>query len=194
MYYNDPKMSRKHKKPSKVVVSGEIKQQHHSLKVKRPHISRRMLIIVLICLIVFAAAAAAYFVYNSRHKKAVKQASVSAQCSELYLNGYYTPTDKGLVVNSKRDLKPLVTKIQALPGYDTDANCLVVVVEYYINLSDAKNSKLYYDKLTTAYAAKGYVAVLKPIARTPTQLKPIVEFLQLQLEESKKNMLYGPKV
>ena len=53
-----------------------------------------------------------------------------------------------------------VAKIQKLPNYQKDPNCLYAVVSYYINRSDAKDANLYLNELIKVYNVKqGYSGV-----------------------------------
>jgi hypothetical protein len=103
------------------------------------------------------------------------------------------PTKKSKTKN--KQLKPIAAKIQTLPGYDKDPNCLYVVTEYYIGLGDSQNARTYFDKLSSVYDTKnGYDPSIKGLAATPETLKLRVEWLEKQSEIFKNNSFYGPKV
>lgn len=82
-------------------------------------------------------------------------------------------------------LDPIVDKIVKIPGYEKDANCLYIVLAFYINSSNASNSQRYLSKLERVYNPKvGYDPALEAAqAKTPAELQPTVDFLQQQTQQ-----------
>lgn len=82
------------------------------------------------------------------------------------------------------ELHAVVDEIEAIPGYDQDANCLYVTLTYYINTSDAVKSREVYDKLANVYdPQEGYETIIVDTAQKPEELKPTVEFLEEQAKQ-----------
>lgn len=93
------------------------------------------------------------------------------------------------------ELRTVVDKIQALPSYEEDPNCLNVVVTYYINTSDYTQAKSYMDKLEAAYrASRGFSPLLGDQAKTIETLRADVEFLEKLEEQFRQNIRPGPEV
>jgi hypothetical protein len=80
------------------------------------------------------------------------------------------------------ELEPIVHEIKHLPKYDQDANCLYVLITYYINISDASAAADTLAKLKLVYdPTKGYDPRLtRSRDQSPEHLQPIVDFLQQQ--------------
>lgn len=78
-------------------------------------------------------------------------------------------------------LEKQVREIEAIPGYDTDVNCLYVSLTYYINTSDAGKARELYDKLAAVYdTLEGYETVISDVALPLERLKSEVKFLEEQ--------------
>lgn len=93
-------------------------------------------------------------------------------------------------------LKPVVEKIQALPDYEKDPNCLNVVVTYHINIADEKSARETLEKLELVYnSKKGFVDILKVAEGLDIEeLRAGVEFIEKLNQEFKNNTFYGPEV
>lgn len=85
---------------------------------------------------------------------------------------------------NKLELKPYVEKIQGIPGYENDPNCLYPIVVYQIFRGDSKQSKNALELLKIAYVpSKGYSPLYGTDTRTPDQLDKVVSSM---IEESER--------
>ena len=83
-----------------------------------------------------------------------------------------------------------INKIQKLENFSKDVNCLYILVNHYINVSDAENSRLYYDKLEAVYNPLiGYSELFGKETKNPKTLEPIVKFLEKQTKLSDDNIM-----
>jgi len=175
------KMSRKLKKPSKVVVSGEMKQHRFVALLKK------FWLVVVGVLLVIAIVAGIYARYQTTHKTPAKVVATTT-CSDSSANGILNKATPVLVPSKVAELQPIAEKIMTLQGYDRDPNCLGVVTTYYINLSDAAKARENYEKLIKVYpTAKGYNEALGGKVATPTELKPTIEFLEARAKDIRDN-------
>ena len=128
----------------------------------------RWYVVVLAVVIVAAALAVVLMVRHTRTDKyATQRAALVSQAVDV-LDPLFN-----------KDLAPIVKNLQGLPGYDKDPDSLYVITQYYINNSDGKNVKTYYDKLVKAYG-KGYSNPKLQHAPSPADLKAQVEFIENQ--------------
>lgn len=87
------------------------------------------------------------------------------------------------------ELRHTIDSIVKLPGYDKDVNCLYVITQYYINISDYRNSKQYYSKLAALYNSDtGYSPAISDVAKDPKTIKPIINFLEKQDAAARKRI------
>ena len=152
-------------------------------KPQRRRLSRRWLMVIFVCTILVAGGVLNGFM---RHQQSLDKARNDAVTQAVnFLDPSYTPKLAAVVPQIKQQL-----------GYDSDADCLYVLTTYYINISDNKNTKLYYDKLAAVYdPAKGYKnAQLRRVAQTPASLKPTVTFIENQAKEAARNTFGIPGV
>lgn len=78
------------------------------------------------------------------------------------------------------ELRKVVTTIKNSPRYDTDPTCLYIVTNFYITVSDAKNSELYFTKLKKVYKSQKDViqvgsASIKSLERLDFEVKALLE-------------------
>ena len=87
-----------------------------------------------------------------------------------------------------------INKIQKLENFSKDVNCLYILVNHYINVSDAENSRLYYDKLEAVYNPLiGYSELFGEETKSPKNLEPIIKFLEKQSKLTEDNIQSSPK-
>lgn len=87
-----------------------------------------------------------------------------------------------------------INKIQKLENFSKDVNCLYILVNHYINVSDAENSRLYYDKLEAVYNPLiGYSELFGKETKNPKTLEPIIKFLEKQSKLTEDNIQSSPK-
>lgn len=120
-----------------------------------------------------------------------RQQSVSrddALCSEE------TITKAAPLIESGKgaELLAIAQEVQALENYETDVNCLYIITSAYINISDAKNSRAYYDKLATTYdPAVGYSPLFGDSINSLATLESSVEFLEEQAKTATEGKFWG---
>lgn len=93
-------------------------------------------------------------------------------------------------------LQSTVKTIEALPGYQSDANCMYIVVSADIYVGDSERSAKNLKQLESVYSSRaGYSAEFGTPVQNPEQLRQTVEFLtqQAALYESNANgaVFYG---
>ena len=180
MYYNDPKMSHKLKKPSKVVVSGEMKQSHPGSSVN--NYKRPLILISVVLVIVGGVGFAARHAINRQSS----QPKAPNACTSKAANGVLAQAAQSLGPDKVKELGESVNKIKTLKKYDQDPNCLAVLTIYFINISDAKNARTYYEQLNKLYQPTSYDAVLGGKVPAPALMKRTVEFLEAQTKALKE--------
>ncbi|MGH9857603.1 MAG: hypothetical protein ACRD4B_07155 [Acidobacteriota bacterium] len=149
-------------------------------KLKRPRkfdwgkLSQKQKVAVVASAVVVLGALAGLALYLTRDKPAPPVAP-GPKCTYRMLEAAKPNFDAKKVA----ELEPQVKEIEAIPGYDQDANCLYVALTYYINISDAAKARELFGKLEKAYnPQEGYETVIVDAARTPKELVPTVEFLE----------------
>lgn len=145
--------------------------------------------VIIIVLAVIAVGIVAWLAYNHFQKQNDKY---STACTDKSANGVLDKSVAYLQPQQHLELGKLVDQISTLPDVDKDPNCLAVMVTYYINITDQIKAKQYYDQLKLVYQPKkGYDNAIKGKVMTPEAMGPIVDFLQKQAENFKKNSYYG---
>lgn len=106
------------------------------------------------------------------------------KCSDALLHKASGSLDASKV----QKLKPVVAEVQSIKGYDSDPDCLNIVVTYYINLGDPQNAGVYLTKLQQVYNPKvGFNPKLGTTVINIQMLKDKVAFLQKAQDELRKN-------
>lgn len=92
------------------------------------------------------------------------------------------PKAKSLLANpNQRDLLDLAQEIEKIPNYSSDVNCMYIVTQGYISISDAEKSQESYDKLIKVYNTEvGYSSDFGLAVVQPDGLKQNIAFLQQQ--------------
>jgi hypothetical protein len=85
-------------------------------------------------------------------------------------------------------LQQLVSKIQKLPHYGQDPNCLYAVVIYYINQSDAQDAARFFNMLNKVYEPSvGFSEYHGYNPETISELRAQVSFLQTSFQQAQLN-------
>jgi len=154
---------------------------------RKPMFSRLKKVLIF-GVVVVAIAGLTMFLIRSRQNRPSQQAVRPVQvCSGPAEITLLNEAEASIQSDDILKLKQTNSKIQKLQGYEQDANCLYPVVIYYINISDAVNSRLYLNMLVKAYdPVKGFSPALGA-ARTLDRLKSNVKFLEDQLKTAEDN-------
>lgn len=179
------KMSHKLKKPSKVVVSGDIKRSGLRL----PKLSKKILVIGLACLggLVFIVLTVALTrsVLNNKDDSVQRMAVCTTKAS----NNIAVEASRFLPPSQYKQLKVVNDKIQKLPNYEKDPNCLFPIVQYYVYTNDEKNAKLYYNKLVLVYDSKtGFDKYYTAYAKNLDDVKKSIDNVVAYNQQAQKNV------
>lgn len=102
-----------------------------------------------------------------------------------------------VMANDKtNELKIIVDKIQSLSDYQMDPNCLYVITNYYINISNPEKARENFDKLVIVYNPEiEFVPIFSTMHfKNKDLLKSTIEFLEKSRTDLEKNALFGPAV
>ncbi len=105
-------------------------------------LGRRKLVVIIILLLLIAAAG--YYWYT---KQQAAKTAKNPVCTEDILH----QADPLLDSAKREELAPLVDNIKSKKNYEKDANCLYIVVTYYVNVVEGKNARTYFEKLKQVY-------------------------------------------
>lgn len=148
--------------------------------------------VIAASLLILAGTGAAYYFYVYKPTKKV----ANDQCSTQKVQDGIL-RDAAVFISGQKidDLGKMVKKVQQIPGYENDQNCLYPIVKYYTMIGDSKKSRDYYDKFLKVYdAKKGIAPIFGPNAGKSNELKDQVESREKQRSEAEKNSFYGPEV
>lgn len=151
---------------------------------------KRVVIAFLVILLGAAGVAYYYFVYKESKKEVNNQCSTQAVQDTIL-------RDAGVIIPDKKidELGKMVKKIQQIPDYEKDHNCLYPIVKYYAMIGEAGKSRDYYNKFLKVYdAKKGMAPIFGRNAGKSGELKTEVEAREKQKSEAEKNSFYGPEV
>ena len=138
--------------------------------------------IVAIAILLIVVASVVVYRYYTRPGIVVCNANIINRTAP-YINS--TPTQNSIKA---------INKIQRLENFSKDVNCLYILVNHYINVSDAENSRLYYDKLEAVYNPLiGYSELFGKETKNPKTLEPIIKFLEKQSKLTEDNIQSSPK-
>jgi hypothetical protein len=146
-------------------------------KIIRQRISNKKTVAIGLTLIAIAVAGIIAVIANRETKPAVTTRGCSSSLNR----------QAATVLSPDRleQLDSIVDKVVKLPGYEQDPNCVYIVLTFYINASDAANSRHYLSKLEKVYNPRvGYDQALEAAqAKTPAELQSTVDFLQQQAQQ-----------
>ncbi len=154
------------KKPS-LVVAGEDHPHHHVPKPSKT-------IFGMLALAIFSVIVAFGLQWNQDRNK------IPVVCKDDILQ----QANDNLDISKTKELQPTADKIQKLKNFDKDPNCVIILANYYVNVQDTKNGRLYYDKLV--YLETNKHAKISPKlthAKGSGSLKPVIEFMEQQQKQ-----------
>ncbi len=137
---------------------------------QKPHQKRKVFKFLLLLLVILLGAGG-YAYYQGRNAPIANPNA----CSK----GISMQASPYLGAAKNQELKPIVKKILGTKDFDKDSACNLILTQYYINISDPKNARLYYDKL---------MQQVKPNEKTEVMLGSVV-FLEKQTT-GKSNVIY----
>lgn len=155
-------------------------------------LARHPRILILLVVLVFGIAAGAVsFIYISDRKAPLAKIA----CTDTLLEKADSQINDPKKVN---DLTKTVNTIKTQANYEKDANCLDVMVSYYIRVGDPENASVYLTKLEQAYNPKtGFSPKLIKVSTNIQTLKDQVAFLRQAQSEVRQNSekisAYGSK-
>lgn len=120
---------------------------------------------------------------------------VGKACSDKSAGGILEQAAPLLPAEKHQELEPLVSRIRSIKNYDKDPNCLNVVVNYYINISDYDKAAQYMEMLTNVYdPSEGFSLALGTSSKSIEELEGDVSFLKGQKEEATNNIFHGARL
>ncbi|HSX45173.1 MAG TPA: hypothetical protein VLF39_03680 [Candidatus Saccharimonadales bacterium] len=139
--------------------------------------------VIVICIIVVLLILALLIQDSHRPKKLVK----IAPCSDQILQEAAPNLDTTKVT----ELSKVVDKITAIPNYQSDVNCMYVVTDFYVNLSDIDNADKSLTVLKRLYKltsnAQSDTDNLSPLLKTNTGSVKGLETSLAALKSMKSN-------
>lgn len=147
----------------------------------------KVIIIILVALVV-----GSILIFVIQPKAYQKKQSAKGQvlhiCSDSILQQAVAVMGPG----QQKQFLSIVNNIKQIPKFDQDPNCLYVLLNYYVVISDAKDSRTYLDKFKAVYVSK---ASMSPILiasknslpfQTVGDIDTIVQFLEKADRENTK--------
>lgn len=131
-------------------------------KLPKHHSRRKRLTVFAVVSLVALVVAGGLYVYFSHQSD--RQVSV---CTNTQLQ----ESSNAINSNETSQLVGTVRDIQQKPGYDSDVNCLYIVTQYHIGITDPANARKYFDMLQKQYNPEvGYAPALGDKVATPDKL------------------------
>ena len=148
------------------------------------------IILVLIFLCAILISSASYVVYfKSRNNQ--KNEKITNQCSSEQQKPLLKDVYEALKTPDITKLKPYVDKIQLIPGYQNDSNCMYPIVIYQINRGDPAAAKDALELLKKVYDKNtGYDSLYGPITKSPEQFDEVVTSMLEQQARIEKQFDY----
>ena len=134
-----------------------------------------LVLIIIVSGIIF------YFVWHSR------QSSTVAVCTTRSNSIILQQAGEAIIASNVAGQQQAVEKIQKLPNYQKDPNCLYVVVNYYISKGDTQNSSQYFAKLQSVYNPKQGFSKIFVIPKSIATLQSNITVMKLQAKEQKQH-------
>lgn len=145
--------------------------------------------IIAAVLVVLLVTGGSWLVYHNINK-GPRTTGNADSCTDTSGSGVLQQAYDALKPGDYERLKPVVEKIKAIPGHDSNADCLNVIVTYYINVTDYKNAQHYLDKLNQVYDPnRGFSKALGPDVKSIEELRAEVAFLGKQAELFRQNTM-----
>lgn len=115
----------------------------------KPLSGRKPLLLFMIALIAIGLLAGSIYII----KKSKEQANV--KCSDSVLNAAGDALNPLQANESQLEqLKPVVENIKQIEGHEKDPNCLYILANHSVLMSDVQGAKTYLGKLNKAYNSK----------------------------------------
>lgn len=161
--------------------------QPKAARVRKQPASRRKLdrslLVVLSIVALILVITAMFGVAARRQTNKNKRSAINTKCPDALLK-----EASGLLSDTPQKIQPVITKIQANNGYDTDVNCLNIVTTYYISIGDIENSVKYLTQLNAIYnPAKGFDRLMGTNIKDQKTLQNEVEFMQQAQKQFQTN-------
>lgn len=174
------------KKSQKTVIT----KSSRDLLVQRKVKIRNYLPIFIVLLSVILVSAGTYYLFKTNMNKAEKLACINSNRQLL------SEASRNFAPEKSNELKKTIDKIQSLHSYQKDPNCLNVLTIYYINVTDSKNARESFDKLTKVYNQNdGFAPELQMVGgKNIEQLRGGVEYVEKLKLEFERNTFHGPAV
>ena len=153
-----------------------------------------VLTVIFLCtILIFSAAFAVYF-KSKNNQKNEKITKITNQCSSDQQKPLLKDVYEALKTPDITKLKPYVDKIQLIPGYQNDSNCMYPIVIYQINRGDPDAAKDALELLKKVYDKNiGYDPLYGPITLSPEQLDEVVTSMLKQQARTAKQFDYYSK-
>lgn len=148
--------------------------------------------LIIVAIVAVLLLAIGVFAVVSRNGSKQNDQSQNVTRKTVCSNEIITEAGPLITEGSGSQLTAVAKKVMALPEFDRDPNCLYIVVNSYVNVSDAANGRKYYDKLKVVYDPQaGYSRSFGDTLITPEGLKKNIEYLEAQAKRLKENGVYA---
>lgn len=152
-------------------------------KPKRRPMNKKKVVIAVVAVIAVLVLAIGGFLYWRNQQPKTEVSLCQAQIDRA---------SKLIKEPKDRELLDLTEQIEKIPNYTTDVNCMYIVTQGYISISDAEKSQESYDKLVKVYKADvGYNSNFGDQVTRPEALKQIIDFLKTQSTPSPAGAFFG---
>ena len=150
-----------------------------------------VLTVIFLCtILIFSATFAFYF----KSKNNQKNEKITNQCSSDQQKPLLKDVYEALKTPDITKLKPYVDKIQLIPGYQNDSNCIYPIVIYQINRGDPDAAKDALELLKKVYDKNiGYDPLYGPITQSPEQFDEVVTYMLEEQARTAKQFDYLSK-
>jgi hypothetical protein len=153
-----------------------------------------ILVLIFLCIILISSAAFAVYFKSKNNQKNEKITKITNQCSSEQQKPLLNDVYEALKTPDITKLKPYVDKIQLIPGYQNDSNCLYPIVIYQINRGDPAAAKNALELLKKAYDKNiGYDPLYGPSTKSPEQFDAVVTYMLEEQARTAKQFEYLSK-
>jgi hypothetical protein len=176
---------KKQPKPEGVVVGGKKKLQLPDVKKLktidwRSRKAKNLIIIVIIALLLIPVGFYAYGVYIGQKNKQSRANQPGVCESDKQLLSSFVNAMNTKDTTKAREFSSDVSRKQ---GFSEDINCLYIMTQTSIYISDLSSATKYFEQLNTQYANGGrYADLLQVAGKKPDVLKSEIEILRQQSE------------
>ena len=172
-------------------VGNKTKEVTSSSRKGTPRKRSLVLTVIFLCtILIFSATFAVYF-KSKNNQKNEKITKITNQCSSDQQKPLLKDVYEALKTPDITKLKPYVDKIQLIPGYQNDSNCMYPIVIYQINRGDPDAAKDALELLKKVYDKNtGYDSLYGPITKSPEQFDEVVTSMLEQQARIEKQFDY----